>query len=310
MVRHVLLIVLLSAATLAAGIAMVPGERERWTMLVRDGRNEEALRALELEYRAGRREDDAVVHLYRLYMSFAQIEQATRIMQEFAADHADKPEILAMLARHYTDIQDRPAATRTLERLFKLSPSTQTAQQLLSTYRLDGAFDNEQQLLQDLLRTGIITANDAERLGLMLAARGDLFGAREALARFDELANPERIHGRLVLFDVLVETGDKEAALAKAASWMRFWRKGSIHRSAAGEQPSARLVRRMMNVDEAETRRLICEMQRAESPLTASPSEAQRDPACVSNSPLMDDDPAGASVTQVDPRDRFGRRRR
>src|ERR1700731_483336 len=99
MFRHIALVICLTAAALAAGVAMVPGEREQWTMLVRDGRNEEAVKALEAQYRAGRRNTDAVVHLYRLYMSFAKVEQATRVMQQFAADHPDNPEIVAMLAR-------------------------------------------------------------------------------------------------------------------------------------------------------------------------------------------------------------------
>src|SRR3954464_14775235 len=92
MLRHITAIALLAAVALVAGIAMVPGEREQWTMLVRDGRNQEALRALETRHRAGRREMDAVLHLYKLYMSFADIDQATRTMQELVADHPDNPE--------------------------------------------------------------------------------------------------------------------------------------------------------------------------------------------------------------------------
>jgi tetratricopeptide (TPR) repeat protein len=315
MFRHVLLIIGLSATALAAGVAMVPGEREQWTMLVRDGRNEQAVKALEAQYRAGRRSTDAVVHLYRLYMSFANIEQATRVMQEFAADHPDNPEIVAMLARHYNDIQDKPAAIRMLERLFELSPSTQTAHELLANYRLQGAFASEERVLRALLASQMITANDAERLGLMLAARGDLYGAREALVRFDDLANPERSIGRFVLFDVLVETGDKATALAKGAAWIQFWRKGSIHHTAAGEQPSARLIRRMISVDEAAARRLICEMQQGETPVaSAQPSGTPPpEPTCIINLPMAESGPEGSgnsSVTQVEPRDEFGRRRR
>ena len=124
MLRHIALIILLTAVSLAAGVAMVPGEREQWTMLVRDGRNQEALRALEAGYAAGRREVDAVLHLYKLYMSLADIDRATQIMQQFAVDHPDDPAAIALLAKHYGDTQDKPAEVRTLERLFALSPST------------------------------------------------------------------------------------------------------------------------------------------------------------------------------------------
>ena len=62
MFRHIALIVVLTAVSLAAGVAMVPGEREQWTMLVRDGRNQEAIRVLEARYNAGKREVDAKAH--------------------------------------------------------------------------------------------------------------------------------------------------------------------------------------------------------------------------------------------------------
>jgi tetratricopeptide (TPR) repeat protein len=309
MLRHIALIILLTAVSLAAGVAMVPGEREQWTMLVRDGRNQEALRALEARYRGGGREVDAVLHLYKLYMSFADIDQATRVMQEFVADHPDNPAAFTLLARHYGDIQDKQAEIRTLERLFEISPSLQTARDLLAYYRLEGAFDREEGLLRTLLANQMITANDAERLGLILAAHGDLFGARDALTRFDEIANPERSIGRLALFDVLVQIGDKTAALNRAASWIGYWHKASIHRGAESEVPSARLIRMMMTVDERAARRLICEVQRnaAAAPRDES-DEPPNDGPCELKVPGPDGD--GNAVTNIEPRDEFGRRRR
>jgi Flp pilus assembly protein TadD len=274
MFRHIALIIGLTLVALAAGVAMVPGEHEQWTMLVRDGRNEDARKALEAHYQAGGREVDTVLHLYKLYMSFGEIADATRVMQDFVADHPGDPAVVAMLAKHYDEIQDKGAQIATLERLFKLAPSVPTARDLLAYYRLEGAFDREESLLRTLLANRMITANDAERLGLILAARGDLYGARDALMRFDDLANPERNIGRIALFDVLVQIGDKTTALTKAASWIGYWRKASIHRAAGSEIPSARLVRMMLAVDETAARRLICEAQRSEAPGAADDGRA------------------------------------
>jgi hypothetical protein len=311
MIRHIALIICLTATALAVGVAMVPGEREQWTMLVRDGRNQEALKVLEARYRAGRREVDAVIHLHKLYMSFAEIDQATRVMQDFVADHPDNPEAVAMLAKHYGEIQDKQAEIATLERLFELSPSVPAARDLLAHYRLEGAFDREEKLLRMLLAKEMITANDAERLGLILAAHGDLFGAREALVRFDEIANPERSIGRFVLFDVLVATGDKTTALAKAASWIGYFRKASVHHASEGETPAARLVRMMMAVDEAAAHQLICEVQRDEAPVQPSGGPWGR-VACEVNVPGTQTDAEAPSnaVSNVEPRDQFGRRKR
>jgi Flp pilus assembly protein TadD len=299
MLRHIALIIVLTLAALAGGVAMVPGEREQWTMLVRDGRNQEALKALDERYRAGKREMDAVLHLYKLHMSFAQIDDATRIMQEFAHDHPRDPAVLALLAKHYADIEDRPDEIRTLEQLFKLAPSQQTARELLAYYRLEGAFDREEALLRTLLADQMITANDAERLGLILAAHGDFSGARDALVRFDEIANPERSIGRIVLFDVLVQLGDKTQALTRAASWIGYWRKASLHRSTDIETPSARLIHMMLAIDEAQARKLICDAQHSESPDT--PCEII-DPDAE---PRVND-----TVTNVELRNELGRRRR
>ena len=303
MVRHILLIISLTIVALAAAVALVPGEREQWTMLVRDGQNQEAIRVLEARYAEGRRDIDAVLHLHKLYMSFAEIDQATRIMEGFVADHPNDPAVVTLLAKHYSDIQDKRGEIRALERLFLLAPTMPTARDLLAHYRLEGAFDREQALLRNLLANQMITANDAERLGLMLASQGDLFGAREALVRFDEIANPERIIGRMALFDVLVQTGDKTTALTKGASWIGYWRKVSIHRQAGADGPAARLVRMMFAVDEIAARQLICEMQRNERPARDEDSEQSRDSCVVPGE-------TGAEITRFEPREEFGRRRR
>src|ERR1700730_9136875 len=105
MFRHIALVICLTAAALAAGVAMVPGEREHWTRRVRAGRKKEALKTLQGLDRAGHREIDTVVNLYKLYMSFAEIEAAARVMADFRGDHPENPEALAMLAKHYSDIK-------------------------------------------------------------------------------------------------------------------------------------------------------------------------------------------------------------
>jgi tetratricopeptide (TPR) repeat protein len=317
MFRHIALIITLTLVALAAGVAMVPGDREQWTMLVRDGHNEDALKALEARYRAGGREVDAVVHLYKLYMSFADIDDATHIIEDFVKDHPKDPAAVAMLAKHYGDIQNKPAEVATLERLFKLNPSIATARDLLADYRLEGAFDREESLLRTLLANQMITANDAERLGLILAGRGDLYGARDALTRFDDLANPERSVGRIALFDVLVQIGDKTTALTKAASWIGYWRKVSIHRAAVSEIPSARLVRMMLAVDETAARRLICQVQRGEAPGPADDQQAPDDDHCEVTMPAAQTDTDTSttaaptnSVSTAETRDEPVRRRR
>jgi hypothetical protein len=258
MLRHVVLILLLVVAAIAVGVALVPGEREQWTMLVRDNRNDEALRLLQARYDAGDREPDAVLQLYKLDMSFAKVERATKVLEGLVAARPNDITVVALLAKHYEDIQDTDGEVRTLEQLFALSPSPRTASALLARYRLDNRYDREEALLRRLLAMHRIAPADAERLGLMLASQGDLAGARRALVRFDEIANPERIIGRLALFEILVRLGETKTALVRAAAWMQHWHKASIHRAPSADAPTARLARMMIHVDAEEARRLLC----------------------------------------------------
>lgn len=264
--RHILLTLLLIATALTAGVALVPGQREQWTMLVRDGRNDEALRVLEARYQAGHREPDAMLQLYKLYMSFAEVAHATEVIEGLAAAQPNDVTTAALLVKHYSDTENKDGEILALERLFALSPSPRTAGTLLSLYRLNSAYDREEALLRRLMDMRMIAPGGAERLGLMLAAQGDLVGARRALVRFDEIANPERIVGRLALFELMVRLGEKTTALERAAGWLQHWHKVSLHRPAGTEVPAARLARMMINTDVDEARRLLCGEAGGEAP--------------------------------------------
>jgi tetratricopeptide (TPR) repeat protein len=311
MFRHIVLIVSLTLIGLAAGVALIPGEREQWTMLVRDGHHQDAIRVLESRYRHGHREMDAVLHMHKLYMAIANIERATGVMENFVTDRPGDPAALTLLARHYGDIQDKRGEIRILERLFEVEPSLPTARHLLAHYRLEGEFAREEALLRRLLSINLITANDAERLGLLLASNGDLYGARDALVRFDEIANPERTAGRFALFDVLVQIGDRTTALSKGASWTLYWRKASLHHPAGSGLPAARLIRMMLALDEPAARKAICDVQREEF---GTVGVAGRSPLFVCDIDEHDEDteiaPASTGVSSVEPQDELGRRRR
>ena len=260
MFRHIILVVGLLASALAAGFGLVPSEREQWAMLVRDSRNADALQLLETGYREGRRDPIIVLELYRLLMSFAEIERATQVIEDFASSRSNDPEAVTLLARHYADTQNRSGEIRSLERLFELTLSPNIARDLLALYRLAGAYGEEEKFLRRMLPTAVIAAPEAERLGLMLASRGDITGAREALTRFDEIASPELVLGRLALFDMLVKTGETGTALAKAVSWIAQWHYAGIDRDVSGDSSTVRLVRMMMAADVDSTRTLLCDI--------------------------------------------------
>lgn len=310
MFKHIALIVCLTIVALGAGIALVPGEREQWTMLVRDGHHREAIRVLEHRYQQGHREFDAVFHMHKLYMAVADIERATRVLENFVSEQPSDPEALTLLARHYGDIQDKRGEIRILERLFDIEPSLPTAHNLLAHYRLEGQFDREETLLRKLLGINLITANDAERLGLLLASTGDLYGARDALVRFDEIANPERTIGRFALFDVLVQIGDRSTALSKGASWTLYWRKASLHRPTDSSLPVVRLIRSMMALDEPAARKAICDVQREEFGTISAGARSPLPDCDIELDVEAESAPANTGLSSVETRDVGHRRRR
>jgi hypothetical protein len=268
MLRHIAVMLALTFAALAAGIYMVPGSREQWTMLVRDERNAEALDLLEHKYRAGERDPEEMLQLYKLLMSSARIDRATQVIRELATKWPDDVAALTMLAQHYGDTQDARNETRTLERLYAVQPSPATAQRMLVLYRLDAAAAAEQRLLAKMLANKTIAADDAQRLGFMLAAKGDLPGARQALAAFDRMAPPDNATGRLALFDVMLRLGEPKPAMALAEHWLSRGHDAGLNRGLAGRNfPLARLVQLMVNVDPDETSRIVCSIFAETPPL-------------------------------------------
>jgi tetratricopeptide (TPR) repeat protein len=260
MLRHIAVMLALTTAALGAGVYMVPGSREQWTMLIRDERNAEALDLLEQRYQAGERDPEALLQLYKLLMSFAQIDRATQVVQEFASQRPGDIFALTLLARHYHDTQDAHHETATLERLFAVQPSPTTAQRLLVLYRLAGHPSDEKGLLEKMLADAMISAGDAERLGFMLAAEGDLPGARQALLAFDSMATPESSTGRLALFDILLRLGESNTAMAMAERWLSQRHLSHLDQGFAGRDfPLSRLIQLMAHVDPADTKRIVCD---------------------------------------------------
>jgi hypothetical protein len=259
MLRHASLTFGVAVAALVAAIHMIPGPREQWTMLVRDERNDEALAILEQRYEAGERDPEAMLQFYKLLMSVAKIDRATRIIEEIASHRPDDTSGLAELAKHYGHTQDLAGETRTLERLFALQPSSTTAQRLLVLYRLRGDQPQEQRLLAKMLPTGMTTAEDTQRLGFMLAAKGDFQGALEALLAFDSVAAPEYSTSRFALVDVLLRLGQPENAMAKMQHWLVQWEDDQPKQDFASlDFPLDRLIRLMAHVDRPEARRIVC----------------------------------------------------
>lgn len=263
--RHIAVVLALGVFALAAGIALIPGDREQLTMMLRDERDAEPLKLLQREYDSGDRDPQQMLRLYQLLMSFAEIGRATRVVEELAGQSPNDVSALTLLAKHYADTENQPREIATLERLFRITGAPATAQRLLVLYRFAGRTADEKQLLQTLLNAGTITAADAERLGFMLASNGDWEAARVVLAAFDRLAPIDDSAGRPALFDVTVRLGQPQNAMTMAERWLIRWRAAHVRRGLRGRElatsrdfPLSRVIEEMSRVDPVETRRIVC----------------------------------------------------
>ena len=102
-------------------------------------------------------------------------------------------------------------------------PSRARVTRLVELYRLHGRVDDEIRTLQAFAGKGILDAPQIERLGALLAERGDWREARKWLELEDKKAPPDASAGRLLLLEVLIQGNEVDRIDGPARAWMAAW---------------------------------------------------------------------------------------
>ena len=212
------------ACALAMGFLALPGQEERVTMLLRDGKITEAQQTLETLYRSGDRRPEIVLQLALIEDEAGDVAQSIGYLETYAALRPNDAVPLQRLVELYEQTGDTDKSFSAMERLLTVAPSQEGADKLLSLYRLLGHRDEEESLLRKLLYTSYISDDGLERLGLLAAGTGDLDVASAALMRLDGQSDPKKKSHRILLFQVLIDQRQYGQAFDDAVRWSAKWR--------------------------------------------------------------------------------------
>ena len=224
MAHHKRLIVLMAIAVIIAGYVLLPRSDEHVAMLARDGLYESAAKELSALRVAGDRQPYSLMQTYLLREKQGDRAGALDALEAYLSIRPDDPaareneaEMLLQngLLDRYLDSFARLVAARPL--------SDRIKKQLIGLYRLHGRIDDELATLRAYAGTSMLGLAEIQRLGAILAERGDWLEAERWLDRADRLAPPDASAVRLLLLDVLIENNRIGEAFQRASAWIAEW---------------------------------------------------------------------------------------
>ncbi len=209
---------------LVMGFLALPGSEERITMLLRDGRTVEARHGLEALYRAGDRRPQILLQVANLENEAGNLADSIRYLEAYISARPDDPIPLQTLVDLYQATGELDKSLATLEQLFAIAPSPESADKLLGLYQLHGRLDAEEKFLRTLFNTPYIKPDGLVRLGAIAANKNDFDSASAALDLFDRRSDIQKKTPRITLFHVLIEQRRYSEAFEKALDWTRAWK--------------------------------------------------------------------------------------
>ena len=219
--RQFVLMVILSL--LVAAVVLSP-RREHAAMLAGEGRHKEAIALLERQLARTPHDPDVLAALGRSHAALGEVPQAIDAFDAYLAlrphDVAAREREAELLLR--TGLMERYLGA--LARAATEQPSPARVTRLVELYRLDGRVDDEISTLQAYAGKGILEVSQLERLGALLAERGDWREAGRWLELADQKAPPDASAGRLLLFEVLIQSNEVDQIVERAPAWMVAWR--------------------------------------------------------------------------------------
>ena len=217
--------VLLVLALLAfAAVLLWPRPAERIAMEVDEGRHREVIALLQHALAEHPRDPDLLAALGRSYAALGEYRHA---MDAFDAYLAVRPDDLAARERQAGLLLQNGLVDRYLDALARLvaaQPSPGRVTRLVELYRLYGRVDDEVETLRAYASRAMLEAAQLERLGALLAERGDWREARRWLELADQKMPPDDSAGRFLLLQVLIQSNEVDQAYRQALAWMTAWR--------------------------------------------------------------------------------------
>jgi tetratricopeptide (TPR) repeat protein len=223
MYKLLVALALMAAATI--GYLLTSHPEERVAMLMRDGRQAEALAEAEDLIARGYSRSSLVPLSAKLHEVFGHRQRAAELMEAHVAAHPKDVEALSWLAELYTASSEVEQMFSALRRAAAAKPSRELIARLTGLYRLHGKFAEEREFMLRLWNRSLLDPSEIGRLGALLAAAGDVERALELFRRLDARERDVSDRDRLLLFDLLVGSGRYDEARTRAKVWLEKWRK-------------------------------------------------------------------------------------
>lgn len=218
---HVFVMSLLFGAALAVAYILLPGDGERIAMLERDGKTREARLILEGTFNAGDRRQRTLFQLEGLYEQSGNLPKTRQMLELLGALRPRDGAVQRQLGQFYRQTQDEKAYVRSLIQQIELRYSEAACREVVGLLRRQGAWGEEQAMLQRCRQKGYRRPDDMIRFASLLAADGDMKEASLLLRSVDDLRKLKTERERLQLFQILLDLDQPGEAQRRAVRWVK-----------------------------------------------------------------------------------------
>jgi tetratricopeptide (TPR) repeat protein len=209
---------------LVAAVVLSFGHEEHTAMLAGEGRHKEAIALLERRLAEAPYDSDLLAALGRSYVAVGEVDHAIDAFDRYLTV---RPDDLGARQSQSALLLQSGSIDRYLDALARVvaaQPSPDRITRLIELFRLHGRVEDEIAALQAYAGTAMLETPQLERLGALLAERGNWHAAREVLELADQKAPADASAGRFLLLEVLVESNEADRAYERAQAWMIIWR--------------------------------------------------------------------------------------
>lgn len=166
-----LILLLVPAAALALGAALVPSGLEQAFMFMHDREYTKAAESFQTKWENGDRTREVANALAELHVREGNPTKAADILVEYIARNPADTHALSRLAEIFRDDQQRNRYIATLERLHDLKKDTGTLHALQKLYELAGREDDQIRTLEAIVHAGAAELPDMITLADLLSPR-------------------------------------------------------------------------------------------------------------------------------------------
>jgi tetratricopeptide (TPR) repeat protein len=166
-----LILLLVPAAALALGTALVPSGLEQAFMFMHDREYTKAAESFQAKWENGNRTREVANALAELHVREGNPTRAADILVEFISGKPADTQALARLAEIFRDDQQRNKYIATLERLHELKKDTGILHALKKLYELAGREEDQIRTLEAIVHGGAAELPDMVTLAELLSAR-------------------------------------------------------------------------------------------------------------------------------------------